>query len=91
VGDAAAIGAILTAAFSPVPGLWYHVAYTFDDPTKQQALYVNGQQMAAGKGSKSIGYDGQSLLLGRDTKNSLFQATRRDLRFIVSNSRFCCA
>ena len=26
VGDAAAIGAILTAAFSPVLGLWYHVA-----------------------------------------------------------------
>jgi concanavalin A-like lectin/glucanase superfamily protein/putative Ig domain-containing protein/List-Bact-rpt repeat protein len=69
VGDAAAIGPILPAAFSPAPGRWYHVAYTFDDAAKQQALYIDGQQVAVGAASKSIGYDGQPLLLGRDTEN----------------------
>ena len=50
-------------------GRWYHVAYTFDDATKQQALYIDGRQVAVGLASNSIGYDGQPLLLGRDTEN----------------------
>ena len=67
-----AVGAapiIVGAAFSPAPGRWYHVAYTFDDATKQQALYIDGRQVAVGLASNSIGYDGQPLLLGRDTEN----------------------
>ncbi|MGZ5011977.1 MAG: hypothetical protein ACXV74_13560 [Methylobacter sp.] len=36
---------------------------------KQQALYVGGIQVAGGSASKSIGYDSQPLLLGRDTEN----------------------
>jgi hypothetical protein len=71
VGDAAAIGPILTGAFSAVPGRWYHVAYTFDDTAKQQALYVDGMQVAVGAASKSVGYDGQPPLLGRDTENGM--------------------
>jgi hypothetical protein len=45
------------------------VAYTFDDSTKQQVLYVDGTQAAFGVASKPIGYDGQPVLLGRDTEN----------------------
>jgi Concanavalin A-like lectin/glucanases superfamily/Putative Ig domain len=71
VGDAAAIGPILTAAFSPVSGRWYHLAYTFDNAAKQQTLYLDGKQVATGAASKSIGYDGQPLLLGRDTENGM--------------------
>ena len=69
VGDATAIGTIHSAAFSPAPGRWYHLAYTFDDGTKQQALYVDGRQVVAGTASRSIGYDGQPLLLGRGRQN----------------------
>jgi hypothetical protein len=69
VGDTGGIGAILSAPFLPVPGRWYHVAFTFDDATKRQALYIDGRQVATGAASKSIGYDGQPLLLGRDTEN----------------------
>ena len=68
-GDTAGIGPILSAPSSLAPGRWYHVAYTFDDGTKQQALYVNGNQVAIGAVIKSIGYDAQPLLLGRDTEN----------------------
>jgi hypothetical protein len=69
VGDAAGIGVILSVSISFTTGHWHHVAYTFDDGTKQQVLYVNGTQVAVGTATKSIGYDAQSLFLGRDTEN----------------------
>lgn len=64
-----ALGTRLGTSFLPVPGLWYHLAYTFDDTAKRQALYVNGLQVASGVASRSIGYDNQPLLLGRDVVN----------------------
>jgi hypothetical protein len=69
VGGSAGMGPILSTRFSLTPGRWYHLAYTFDDSTKEQALYVDGVQVAIGAASKSAGYDTQSLLLGRDTEN----------------------
>jgi hypothetical protein len=72
VGDAAGIGTVLVFTnFSPIPGRWYHLAYTFDDSTKQQVLYVDGIQVGTGTASKSAGYDTQPLLLGRDTENGV--------------------
>jgi hypothetical protein len=63
IGDAAAA---IGAPFSPEPGSWHHVAYTFDHDVKQQALYVNGIQVAIQSGvMRTIGYDAQPLLLGR--------------------------
>ena len=70
VGDASDIGPILSQSFSPALGRWYHLAYTFDDSTKQQALYADGVQIAIGTASKSPSYDTQPLLLGHDTENS---------------------
>ncbi len=69
VGDTGGLGPILSAPFAPVPGRWYHVGYTFDDSAKQQALYIDGAQVAVGAASKPVGYDAQPLLLGRDTEN----------------------
>ena len=46
VGDAPGMGPVLSITFSPIPGRWYHLAYTFDDSTKQQALYVDGVQIS---------------------------------------------
>lgn len=48
VGYGMALGTILRTDFSPVPSLWYHMAYTFDETVKRQAPYVNGLQIAAG-------------------------------------------
>jgi hypothetical protein len=47
------------------------VAYTVDDGASQQALYVNGVQVASGATTLSAGYDTQPLLLGRDTENQV--------------------
>src|SRR6185503_4541286 len=42
IGDTNQAADILSTPFAPVSGQWYHVAFTFDDGTKQQALYLNG-------------------------------------------------
>jgi hypothetical protein len=67
--DGAGFGPVLAYPFSPITGQWHHVAYTFDGGTKLQALYLDGLQVGAGSANKSIGYDSQPVLLGRDTEN----------------------
>jgi hypothetical protein len=69
VGDTSGYGPVLSYALSPLLGTWYHVAYSFDNTTKQQALYVNGAVVASGVSNKSISYDSQPFLLGRDIQN----------------------
>jgi hypothetical protein len=70
-GAAAENGPALSAPFSPVPGRWYHLAYTFDNGANQQALYVDGSQIAIGAVTLSLGYDAQPLLFGRDTESGV--------------------
>jgi hypothetical protein len=69
VGDAEGPGTQLAIPFSPVLGQWYYVAYTFDDVTRQQVLYLDGVTVASGLGTKAIGYDTHPLLLGCDIDN----------------------
>jgi hypothetical protein len=69
VGDAVGIGPQLGTALAPAPGHWYHLAYTFDDGTDQHALYIDGVQATSETVTKTIGYDTQPVLLGRDTEN----------------------
>jgi hypothetical protein len=59
----------LATAFTPVVGQWYHVAYTFDELTRQQVLYLNNTTVASGLTDRSVGYDNQPLLLGCDGEN----------------------
>jgi len=67
VGDAAGQAEAVSAEFTPISGRWYHLAYAFDDAYDVQALYVDGALAASGTVTKSIGYDTQPVLLGRDT------------------------
>jgi uncharacterized repeat protein (TIGR03806 family) len=67
VGDGNGGGSILDyLSFQPVPGEWYHLAYTFNDAADSQALYVNGALVASGVQTKTIAYDGNALILGAD-------------------------
>ena len=68
VGDATGLAPSIGFPFSPTAGRWYHLAYTFDDTAKQQALYLDGVQVASGLAAKAIGYDSQPMLLGRDSE-----------------------
>ncbi|HJT81552.1 MAG TPA: LamG-like jellyroll fold domain-containing protein, partial [Chthoniobacterales bacterium] len=51
VGQSVGPGPQLQYAFTPTPGRWYHLAYTFDGATKQQALYVDRVLAAIGVGT----------------------------------------
>ena len=69
VCEVTSAGAQLTAPTPLTTGTWYHVAYTVDNAAQQQALYVDGVQVASGATTLSAGYDNQPLLLGRDTED----------------------
>ena len=54
------------ATVFPQLNQWFHVAYSFDDATKVQALYVNGNLVNASVVNKSIDYDTHPVLIGAD-------------------------
>jgi hypothetical protein len=62
-------GPTLTYTFTPVLGQWYHVAYTLDNATLQQALYLNGVVVASGTSSRAPGYDTHPVMIGSDNDN----------------------
>ena len=66
VGDNSGFGEIVSYPFIPELNAWYHLTYTFDDSTKTQALYINGQQVATGTQATSIAYDSHPVLIGAD-------------------------
>lgn len=55
----------ITYDWVPVINQWYHVAFTYDDNTHVQVLYLNGAVVATGSGS-TPDYDGQPFLIGAD-------------------------
>ena len=58
--------AVLSYAFTPVPGVWYHAACTFDNNSQTQTLYLNGSPVAAGAANLSISYDSNPVLIGTE-------------------------
>jgi len=69
IGTSSGQGPLLTAAWTPETGRWYHIAYTFDDVGDLHALYVNGKQIASGINTTSIGYDTHPILIGAEYEN----------------------
>ena len=69
VSDTTGFGPVLIVPFTPVVGQWYHLAYTFDDQTRKQVLYLNNVTVASGLGDRSVAYDTNSVLLGCDSDN----------------------
>ena len=69
--DNSGFGPFLSSAPNITPGQWYHLAYTFDDPSRLQALYVNGAQVASGSAGRSMAYDNHAVLLGADLENGV--------------------
>ncbi|MEQ1933659.1 MAG: LamG-like jellyroll fold domain-containing protein, partial [Fimbriimonadaceae bacterium] len=63
-------GPRLQFPFSPLPGRWYHIAYTFDNVTKQQILFVDTAVAAVGVGTIAPGYDASPFVLGADVANN---------------------
>ncbi len=70
IGSAAAEGPRLQFPITPLPGRWYHIAYTFDNVTKQQILFLDTAVAAVGVGTIAPGYDASPFVLGSDIENN---------------------
>ncbi len=73
VGTVADTGPVVSAPFTPVLGTWYHIAYTFDDATDTQSLYINRQQVATGTTTTTPGYDSNPLIIGAESQNQTIE------------------
>ncbi|MDB6133196.1 MAG: hypothetical protein JWM59_1439 [Verrucomicrobiales bacterium] len=58
---------ILSAPWRPQPGRWHHVAFAFDDASRQGRLYLDGAPAASGPVNTPVGYDFRPVLIGRDS------------------------
>jgi hypothetical protein len=69
--DANGFGAFISASTPLTIGQWYHLAYSYDGNTRQEALYVNGAIGAAADAGKTMAFDSHPLLLGADIENGV--------------------
>jgi hypothetical protein len=60
----------LSVAFSPILSRWYHVAFTFDENTKQQWLFIDGVAVATNISNRQLGYDNHNVLVGADIESN---------------------
>ncbi len=65
-------GPVLAYTLNPVPGLWYHLAYTVANTSSNQVLYVNGEPVAAAVAGGTLAYDNHPFLIGADINNGGF-------------------
>jgi len=56
----------LAYLWTPTPGQWHHLAYTFDDDQDTEALYIDGVMVRSTNAPGSISYDNHPVLLGAD-------------------------
>ena len=63
----------LASPWLPELGRWYHVAYTFDDASDTQSLYINGSIVATGLTTAKIAYDSHPVLFGQDSDDEQLQ------------------
>ncbi len=84
VGRDDATGLIpVTASFTPELGRWYHFAFTFDDPSNAQALYIDGTQAATSVTTQTIQYTADPIVLGHhapDYHTNYFRGTMDEIR-----------
>jgi len=66
IGDATSIEPPLSVPFTPAPGTFHHVAFTFDDAADMMSLYLDGVKVALASVARSIGYDNHPVTLGAE-------------------------
>jgi hypothetical protein len=54
---------------NPTTGVWYHVAYTFDDAADAHTLYVNGAPVVSAVNTFTTTYDTHPVVLGAEYEN----------------------
>ncbi|MCX6925455.1 MAG: immunoglobulin domain-containing protein, partial [Verrucomicrobia bacterium] len=60
------VGPVLTYNWTAAVGTWHHIAYTFNNSSSTQVLFVDGIAVASGAVSGPIVYDTHPFLIGAD-------------------------
>jgi len=71
----------LTSMTSITPGVFYHVAATWDGTTNEAYLYVNGVMENGGPADFTVDYDTRPLLMGSSGDSQWFAGTLDEVEF----------
>jgi hypothetical protein len=71
VEDVAGLNTPIQFTWTPALNEWYHVAFTFDDASKVQTLYLNGAKVGSLTNSTGAQYDASSVLIAADLDNGI--------------------
>lgn len=71
-GIASGLNNPIAVSFMPTLGQWNHLAFTFDDVTKTQRIYINGSLAGSNIVSNSVGYDSNVIKLGMGSSALFF-------------------
>ncbi len=69
IGDSVDTLPHLEYVWTPVAGHWYHLAFTFDEPTDTARLYIDGVLVASGTTARLMDYDGHPVIIGAEIEN----------------------
>ena len=65
----AGLNTFVQITWTPTLGQWYHVAFTYDDATRSEKLYIDGAVIATNVVGASPQYDNSPLYIGGDRDN----------------------
>lgn len=65
--------------FAPTAGVWYHIAYVYDDDADTHSIYLDGVLRASNPVPATAAYDIHPLLLGADSDGRLLDGTLDEL------------
>ena len=60
---------VVTAAFAPTPGRWYHLACSYDGATAALKLYIDQDLAVSGTGTAALQWDTNPFIVGGATDN----------------------
>ena len=63
----------LSYTWTPLFGTWHHIAYTFENGSGAEVLYLDGVAVASGTGSGPILYDNHPMYIGADSDVGVVQ------------------
>jgi hypothetical protein len=67
IGNVEGAGAVTHFNWVPELETWYFLAYTYDETTKTQTLYLNGEEVASGYTEPIVGWDEHPVMIGAES------------------------
>jgi hypothetical protein len=67
IGNVNGAGAVTHYTWVPELETWYFLAYTYDELSKTQTLFLNGQQVASGYTDPEVGWDEHPVMIGAES------------------------